>query len=68
MSGPIPGSRISVHADTQGQTWIESWILHGAGHAWSGGNPSGSHTDRAGPDASAEMVWFFMALPPAGSA
>jgi poly(hydroxyalkanoate) depolymerase family esterase len=58
----------TVHADARGQSRIEAWTLHGAGHAWSGGDASGSYTDASGPDASAEMVRFFLSQPRAGSA
>lgn len=53
----------TVHEGEQGRAPIEAWTVHGAGHAWSGGHASGSHTDASGPDASAEMVRFFLSLP-----
>jgi poly(3-hydroxybutyrate) depolymerase len=58
----------TVYADATNQPVVEQWVLHGAGHAWSGGSPHGSFTDIGGPDASAEMIRFFYSQPRAGTA
>jgi poly(hydroxyalkanoate) depolymerase family esterase len=43
-----------------GQTVAEHWMIQGGGHAWSGGDRSGTFTDTTGPDASREMIRFFL--------
>ena len=50
----------SVHANADGVPQFEKWMIHGAGHAWSGGSIKGSYTEPRGPDASREMIRFFL--------
>lgn len=53
----------AVHRNAAGEVVAEHWVVHGAQHAWSGGNPKGSYADPHGPSATREMVRFFMEHP-----
>ncbi|MGI8739196.1 MAG: extracellular catalytic domain type 1 short-chain-length polyhydroxyalkanoate depolymerase [Gammaproteobacteria bacterium] len=53
----------TVYRDSSGDASAEHWLVHGAGHAWSGGSPTGSFTDPKGPDAAKEMIRFFLEHP-----
>lgn len=49
----------TLYRDNRGRIKAEHWVVHGAGHAWSGGHPDGSYTDEQGPNATREMLRFF---------
>lgn len=51
----------SDFSESVGAVQIELWMIEGLGHAWSGGRAAGSYTDKKGPDASAQMIRFFLA-------
>jgi poly(hydroxyalkanoate) depolymerase family esterase len=70
VTGEKAGLRYTrtILTDGAGRPMHEQWILHGAGHAWSGGSPAGSFTSASGPDASAEMLRFFHAHKALGEA
>ncbi len=69
-AGQVPGGRsytAYTWKDYSGNEVQSYWKIHGMGHAWSGGDPSGSYTDPGGPNASEAMYRFFMNHPLGGA-
>jgi poly(hydroxyalkanoate) depolymerase family esterase len=65
-SGSVPGGHdydIDVYEDAEAHPIVERWLVHGMGHAWSGGAVAITYSDPAGPDASFESYRFFKQHP-----
>jgi poly(hydroxyalkanoate) depolymerase family esterase len=50
----------TVLNDSAGRAMVEQWLVEGGGHAWFGGDPRGTYTQKVGLDASRVMVRFFL--------
>jgi poly(hydroxyalkanoate) depolymerase family esterase len=50
--------------DARGRAMLETWLVAGMGHAWSGGHPRGTHTYPPGPDATERMLDFLLGPAP----
>ena len=63
-TGEAPGGysyTCTLFKDENERIVVEHWLVHGAAHAWFGGDPRGSFVDPYGPDATSEMMRFFLA-------
>jgi poly(hydroxyalkanoate) depolymerase family esterase len=64
--GVAPGGRayaVSRYGDGHGHELIQSWLVRGMAHAWSGGSSSQPYSDPSGPDETAAMYAFFASHP-----
>jgi poly(hydroxyalkanoate) depolymerase family esterase len=65
-SGSVTGGYtydIDYHRNAAGSNLEQRYLIHGMGHAYSGGSTAGSYTDAKGPDATNISVDFFLAHP-----
>jgi poly(hydroxyalkanoate) depolymerase family esterase len=64
--GQVPNGHaytVTSYSDGHNGDLIESWLIVGMGHAWSGGCSCAQYADPAGPDETAAMYAFFMNHP-----
>jgi poly(hydroxyalkanoate) depolymerase family esterase len=66
VEGRAPGGRaytVSTYQDGSGRELEQLWLVHGMGHAWSGGCACQADADPAGPSESEAMYDFFSRHP-----
>jgi poly(hydroxyalkanoate) depolymerase family esterase len=66
VEGQVPGGRSYTerfYDDALGDELVQSWVVHGMTHAWSGGCSCEAYADPKGPDETAAMYDFFTAHP-----
>jgi poly(hydroxyalkanoate) depolymerase family esterase len=64
--GRVPNGRfytLRSYSDRQGKELIQYWLVHGMGHAWSGGCGCARYSDPSGPDATGAIYAFFVSHP-----
>ena len=54
------GALHSLYRDGAGRPWLETWLVPGMGHAWSGGDLRATHTYPLGPSATERMLDFLL--------
>jgi poly(hydroxyalkanoate) depolymerase family esterase len=50
----------TVYHDQAGRPMVQAWLIDGMGHAWSGGDPRGTHAFPAGPNTTDTMLDFLL--------
>jgi poly(3-hydroxybutyrate) depolymerase len=54
------GAVHAVYRDPRGVPVLETWLVPGMGHAWSGGDARATHTWPPGPSATDRMLDFLL--------
>jgi poly(hydroxyalkanoate) depolymerase family esterase len=54
-----PGGAL-VYRDQAGRPMVQAWLIEGMGHAWSGGDPRGTHAYPHGPNTTDAMLDFLL--------
>jgi poly(3-hydroxybutyrate) depolymerase len=57
------GAVHAVYRDARGAPRLETWLVRGMGHAWSGGDRRGTHTWPPGPRATERILDFLLQGP-----